>query len=234
MAPKKKTAWGDRSDSDEPPSPLAVASKKSAPDLPAIDEPGRTNPSKPGAKGGGGGGAADVAAAVQKLSAAEAHTRVICARWHVAETLGRQYQPIHPGGESGAGGRNAEAGALTNRRAGHRRAPWPDDARGRAMPMGRARRPPTGVRRCDRRRGGGRGRRAGGKRAGVFAATRRVHGRGTRRVVLAGRGNQPKLRSTALGALAHTGTHTARALFHVSLPLTAGTCLRHPWQLSVL
>ena len=76
MAPKKKTAWGDRSDSDEPPSPLAVASKKSAPDLPAIDEPGRTNPSKPGAKGGGGGGAADVAAAVQKLSAAEAH-RVI-------------------------------------------------------------------------------------------------------------------------------------------------------------
>ena len=84
MAPKKKTAWGDRSDSDEPPSPLAVASKKSAPDLPAIDEPGRTNPSKPGAKGGGGGGAADVAAAVQKLSAAEAQ-RVIC---KVAETSG--------------------------------------------------------------------------------------------------------------------------------------------------
>merc|ERR1740139_1833323 len=77
MAPKKKAAWGDRSDSDEPPSPLAVASKKTAPDLPPIDEPAATNPSKPAAKGGGGGGAADVTAAVQKLSAAEAH-RVIC------------------------------------------------------------------------------------------------------------------------------------------------------------
>ena len=77
MAPKKKAAWGDRSDSDEPPSPLAVASKKTAPDLPPIDEPTATNSSKPAAKGGGGGLSADQTAAVQKLSAAEAH-RVIC------------------------------------------------------------------------------------------------------------------------------------------------------------
>ena len=90
MAPKKKTAWGDRSDSDEPPSPLAVASKKSAPDLPAIDEPGRTNPSKPGAKGGGGGGAADVAAAVQKLSAAEAHMVDWLATLAEAAVIGHQ------------------------------------------------------------------------------------------------------------------------------------------------
>ena len=101
MAPKKKTAWGDRSDSDEPPSPLAVASKKSAPDLPAIDEPGRTNPSKPGAKGGGGGGAADVAAAVQKLSAAEAHRESDLCKVACGRDL-RQAIPIHPPGERAA------------------------------------------------------------------------------------------------------------------------------------
>ena len=54
------------------------------------------------------------------------------------------------------------------------------------------------------------------------------------RVVFAG--NLQTSRNYALRRWAHllTQAHTARVLFHVSLPLTAGTCLRHPWQLSVL